>query len=77
MSASERAGKLTVELLKGVAAYDSPAVLRTLKRILPTYARRVMVSLAVIALVNIKQQHGDNWPEHVIPSLETYEKEAP
>lgn len=77
MSASSRAGKLTVELLTAVEAYDPRAVVITLKRILPSHARRVMVSLAVLALVNIKQQHGENWREHVIPSLETYEKEAP
>lgn len=77
MSASDRAGRLAVELLKGVEAYDSRAVIRALKRILPNHSRRVMVALAVVALVNIRQQHGEDWPEHVTPSLETYDKGAP
>ena len=77
MSASDKAGKLTVDLLRSVEAYDSRAVISALKRILPSHARRVMVALAVIALVNIKQQHGDAWPEHVTQSLEAYDKEAP
>lgn len=77
MSTSDKAGRLTAELLQGVEAYDSRAVLRTLKRIIPSHTRRVMVALAVIALVNIKQQHGDAWSEHVTTSLEAYDKEAP
>ncbi|UZX04018.1 hypothetical protein F8G81_16470 [Arthrobacter sp. CDRTa11] len=77
MSASDKAGGLAVELLRGVEAYDPQTVVRSLKRIFPNHARRVMVALAVIALVNVKKQHGEGWPEQLIPSLEAYEKEAP
>lgn len=77
MRAMSRAGTLTVELLRAVEAYDPRAVLRALKRILPNHTRRVVVGLAVLALVNMKQQHGENWREHVIPSLDFYDKEVP
>lgn len=77
MTAPSRVEKLTLELLAGVEAYDSKDVLRALKRILPRHTRRVMVVLAVLAVAGLKQQHGEDWPNHVTPSLETFEQEAP
>lgn len=76
-SSGDRAGRLAVELLQGAEAYDPRAVTRALNRIPPRDTRWVIASLAVIAFVNIKQQHGEEWPNHVIPSLETYDKESP
>ncbi|MDQ0922484.1 hypothetical protein QF038_000992 [Pseudarthrobacter sp. W1I19] len=73
----DRAGRLAVELLKGVEAYDARAVTKALNRIIPRNAQWVIASLAVIALVNLKRQHGEDWPQHVIPSLVTYDREAP
>ncbi|WP_307609167.1 hypothetical protein [Pseudarthrobacter sp. W1I19] len=50
---------------------------KALNRIIPRNAQWVIASLAVIALVNLKRQHGEDWPQHVIPSLVTYDREAP
>lgn len=81
MTTGNRTAKLTLDLLAAVESYDTKAVLRSLRRILPNQGRRVLVSLAAIALVSLKQRHGNDWPNHVTPALEayaeTYAEEAP
>lgn len=77
MTPSDRATKLTVDLLRAVEAYDSKALGVTIKRIIPSHTRRVIAALAVLALMSLKQQHAGDWPEQVTATLDTYAQEAP
>lgn len=67
---------LAIELLRSVESHDRLAITKALNKLIPRHAEWVVACLAVVAFVNIKELHGDDWPAHFIASLEAYAKEA-
>lgn len=69
--------ELAIELLRSVESHDRKAITKALNKLIPTHTEWIVACLAVVALVNIKELHGDDWPAHFIASLEAYAEEAP
>lgn len=67
---------LTIELLRAVESHDRKAITKALNRLILRHTEWAVACLAVVALVNIKELHGADWPDHLIASLEAYAKEA-